>query len=160
MITIHTRERTWQPEEMAEVKALLTASGLPLAGLDQAADCLLLARHDQPGNLDKADRAPSSPLAGCAALEIVGASALLRSVAVTPAARGHGVGRQLVAAAEATARSRGLTTMYLLTESAVDYFPRLGYASVDRAQVDPAVAASVEFVSACPASAQAMRKRL
>ena len=43
----------------------------------------------------------------------------------------------------------------LLTETAAGWFPRFGFHLVDRAALDPALAASAELAGACPATAQA-----
>jgi amino-acid N-acetyltransferase len=93
---------------------------------------------------------------GCAALELYGAAALLRSVAVSPEARGTGLGQRLVAAALDRAHRLGVTSVYLLTETAAGFFPRFGFRAVERATVPVALQASVEFRAACPASATAM----
>src|SRR6185503_12295305 len=97
---------------------------------------------------------------GCAAVEIHGAAGLLRSVAVDEPRRGEGFGHQLTQAALDLARARGLSQVYLLTTTAADFFPRFGFRVVARGEVDPAVRQSVEFTTACPASAVAMRADL
>ncbi len=84
----------------------------------------------------------------------------MRSIAVDLPHRGLGLGIQLTEAILALARSRGLRTVYLLTETAAAFFPRFGFRSIRREEVDPAVQRSVEFTKACPASAQAMRAEL
>ena len=63
-------------------------------------------------------------------------------------------------AALALARRQGITHVYLLTETAANFFPRFGFRPVDRSQVPPAVQNSIEFTSLCPASALAMELRL
>jgi amino-acid N-acetyltransferase len=50
--------------------------------------------------------------------------------------------------------------VFLLTTAAERFFPKFGFEPVDREQVPPSVGASVEFQSACPASAIVMRKQL
>ena len=50
--------------------------------------------------------------------------------------------------------------LYLLTTTAEGYFPKFGFERITRAEVPPSVQASVEFATACPASAIVMRKRL
>jgi amino-acid N-acetyltransferase len=87
-------------------------------------------------------------------------AALLRSVAVDQARRGQGLGQQLTQAALSLAKQQGVTEVYLLTETAADFFPRFGFRPVSRAQVAPAVQGSVEFTTACPASALAMMASL
>jgi len=122
---------------------LLRGSRLPAAGLAGHLASALIARDG--------DR-----VVGSAALELYGASALLRSVAVETGRRGQGLGRQLTEAVLALAHSRGVRRVYLLTETAADFFARLGFTGLDRQAVDPAVQQSIEFRGACPASAVCM----
>jgi N-acetylglutamate synthase-like GNAT family acetyltransferase len=129
------------------IEALLTAAGLPLDGLTAALPAAVVARGKYA-------------VVGCAAVEIHGSVGLLRSVCVAPDQRGTGLGRRLVTAAEETAASLGLTELYLLTETAEGWFPRLGYRVATRASVPAALTASPEFTGACPASAAVLRKRL
>jgi GNAT superfamily N-acetyltransferase len=46
--------------------------------------------------------------------------------------RGQGVGRVLVRAIEDQARQRGSRRLYLYTDSAIDYYERLGWSTIDR----------------------------
>ncbi len=85
---------------------------------------------------------------------------LLRSVTVSPALRGRGLGASLVAAVEAKARMLGLRRLWLLTTTAPDFFRRLGYADSKRAEAPEAVQQSSEFKSLCPTSAVCLSKRL
>ena len=94
---------------------------------------------------------------GCAAVEQYGNAGLLRSVAVSKFERGSGLGTQLVKNAITHAAPRGLDTLILLTTTAELYFPRFGFRIVDRASVPQSVLQSVEFRSACPATATVMR---
>jgi amino-acid N-acetyltransferase len=54
------------------------------------------------------------------------------------------------------AEERGLRALYLLTMTAEHYFPRFGFAPVERGAVPAEIATTLEFRSACPASAIAM----
>jgi amino-acid N-acetyltransferase len=130
-------------QELTAVVALLTHSRLPEAGLTEHVDSLLVAREG--------DR-----VVGCAALEVYGEQALLRSVAVDESMRGRGLGRDLTRAALELAEGRGVLTVYLLTETAAGFFPRFGFAVVDRASVSGAVTSSAEFTTACPSTATVM----
>ena len=78
-------------------------------------------------------------IVGAAAVEPYGQAGLLRSVVVAESRRGTGLGRELVAAAEALAQEEGIRELYLLTETAADWFPRLGYEVVDREEARAAV---------------------
>lgn len=99
-------------------------------------------------------------LVGVAGLEVYGASALLRSVAVEDSWRGSGVGRTLIDRALEQARQAGIEDVFLLTTTAEHYFPRFGFSCVNRDSVNPGVQASIEFQEACPTSAIIMRKSL
>jgi len=132
------------------IECLLAEAGLPLDGLDLALATAVVARDE---GADKA-------VVGCAGIEPYGFTGLLRSVCVVADRRGTGLGRSLVAAAEALAATRGIDDLYLLTETAADWFPRLGYEPTLRASVPAALAASPEFVNACSESAAVLRKRL
>lgn len=136
-----------RPDDGPSILRLLAESGLPLDGLLDHLDTAFVARAE-------------GRLVGCAALEVYPGGALLRSVAVDRSARGRGIGRALTDAAVALAQSLDLPDIYLLTTTAEHYFPRLGFVTIPRDQVPASVQQSVEFWSACPASAIAMKHRL
>jgi amino-acid N-acetyltransferase len=135
------------PNDLAAIEALLAANQLPTAGLRDSIATALVARI-------------GSRTIGCVALEVYRSGVLLRSVAVDGAWRGRGIGHQLTRAGLDLARSLGADTAYLLTTTAGDFFPRFGFARVERAEVPDDVKQSIEFRSACPASALAMRLEL
>jgi amino-acid N-acetyltransferase len=142
--------RVASPEDLAEVEHLLEASGLTRDGL---AAC---ARH---GALIVAE-ADDGCLMGCVGVERYGDAAVVRSLAVTAGARGHGLGSALVARAVDDARAAGARDAWLLTETAAPFFAARGWRAADRAAAPAGVAGSIEFTSACPASVPAMRRDL
>ena len=79
---------------------------------------------------------------------------------MTAERRGEGLGREIVAVAEALARADGIRELYLLTETASDWFPRLGYEVVERAIASAAVGRSIEFTTVCRDTGIPMRRRL
>jgi amino-acid N-acetyltransferase len=129
------------------IEGLLAGAGLPLDGLELALDTAVVARG-------------TDAIEGCAAVEPYGSYGLLRSVCVAAGLRGTGMGHRLVEAAEQLAASRGIAELYLLTDTAEGWFPRLGYVPATRAQVPAALTASPEFTDACPQSAAVLYKRL
>jgi N-acetylglutamate synthase-like GNAT family acetyltransferase len=131
-------------EDFDAIAALLAANSLPLEGLADHLDAALVARQD-------------GRIVGAAALEVYKDGGLLRSVVVARALQGSGLGRRLVEAVLAHARERRLPAVYLLTTTAALYFPKLGFEAITRAEVPAGVQQSVEFRSACPASATVMR---
>jgi amino-acid N-acetyltransferase len=81
-------------------------------------------------------------------------------VVVDPIVQGQGLGHRLSEAALGIAKDRGTQTAFLLTTTAEKFFPKLGFEPIVRDDVPASVQASIEFQSACPASAVVMRKRL
>ena len=136
-----------QPEDLSALLALLDESGLPRDGFSGHLASALVVRD-------------GAGIVGCAALEMYGPSALLRSVAVSPLRRGEGWGHRLTEAALDLARQHSVEHVYLLTETAGDFFPRFGFRAIPRASVPPEVQQSVEFATACPASALVMVKQM
>jgi predicted GNAT family N-acyltransferase len=68
---------------------------------------------------------------GCACLRPYGAQHKVERVAVLPELRGTGLGRDLMAAVEAHARSAGACDLVLHAQvSVVEFYERLGWASV------------------------------
>jgi amino-acid N-acetyltransferase len=134
-------------EDLGQVLALLERHGLPLDGAAGLEEALVVARRN-------------GEIAGAAGLELYADGALLRSVVVDSSVQGQGLGRSLTEAALALARARGIPAVFLLTTTADGFFARLGFERVNRAEVPASVQQSVEFQSACPASAIVMRKPL
>jgi amino-acid N-acetyltransferase len=95
-----------------------------------------------------------------AGLEVYGAFGLLRSMAVSPEWRGRGIGKALTERLLELAGAMGLQAVYLLTTTAQGYFAGHGFAIVGRKKVPAGIRSSVEFASACPASAACMFKLL
>jgi amino-acid N-acetyltransferase len=97
---------------------------------------------------------------GVIGLELFGRHALLRSLAVAPDHRRAGLATALVNHAEAYARSQGVTSIFLLTTTAEDFFKRRGYLPADRASAPAAIRTTREFAGLCPASSAFLFKAL
>ena len=134
-------------EDADAIVAFIVAANLPADGLLDHLGTTLVARR-------------LGRIVGTAALEIYAEGALLRSVAVDAALRGHGVGHRLTEAAVALAEQRAVGTLFLLTLTAEAFFPRFGFVPIARDDVPASVRQSVEFTAACPASAIVMKKAL
>jgi amino-acid N-acetyltransferase len=133
--------------DLPALRELLSLCGLPVDGVAGNPDAFLVA-FDEGG------------LTGSVGLEPCGADGLLRSLAVHPDYRGRGLGARLTRRALQEARRLGLRRVFLLTETASEYFPRFEFRPVSRQQAPSAVQASVEFASACPETAICMERRL
>jgi amino-acid N-acetyltransferase len=66
-------------------------------------------------------------LVGCTGIEIYEEVGLIRSVAVQPSFQGHGLGRKLVETIHPFALEKKLTEVYLLTETAEQFFLKQDY---------------------------------
>jgi amino-acid N-acetyltransferase len=130
--------------DLAAMKALLVASGLPTAGVDDHWKTFLVARE-------------GDAMVACGGAEAYQFAALIRSVAVSPQHRGHGIGRKIVRQLLDRLASRGLREFYLLTTTAEEYFRKRGFKTIDRDEVHPQLLSSREFQDACPESAVCMR---
>ena len=132
--------------DMAAVRAILTAVELPVVDVDDDKFGSFFVLRNEHG------------LCGTVGLEVLGDDAILRGLAVTAAVRGHGYGWILADLAVQWARFRGCRRIYLLTESASDFFAvKLGFRVVDRSTVSPAVAETPTFQGSTDSKFVAMR---
>jgi amino-acid N-acetyltransferase len=137
-----------RPQDLLPILALLEANQLPIRDLARNGSVRFLVARD------------GDSLAGVIALESFGKTGLLRSLAVPDAQRGRGFGVALTQALEDEARQAGIGRLVLLTETAADFFARLGYERIERGSAPDAVRGSQEFTSLCPATATCMAKIL
>lgn len=137
--------RSARPADLEAVEAALGAANLPLDGLrDQFGDAYAVA-------------VSNGQVIGVEGIEVHGDDGLLRSAAVLDGWRGRGIGDALTRDRIEWARRRGLRSLYLLTTTASDWFPRFGFVPADRDSAPDAVRRSREFAEACPSSAHFMR---
>lgn len=99
-------------------------------------------------------------LVGYGGFEVSGENVLLRSVLVKEAARGKGIGRNIVLLLMSRAFDAGARNAWLLTGSAAPFFERLGFAVVARETAPEAVRTSPQAMSLCPASAPLLTRRI
>jgi N-acetylglutamate synthase-like GNAT family acetyltransferase len=131
-----------------ELQALLEQCELPVADLfEEKAMAFFGCRED--GNL-----------VAVVGMETGIDAILLRSLAVAPAHRGHGLARRLVAFVEHLAGARGKETLFLLTDSAPDFFRVLGYIDVPRERAPDWIRAGAQFSELCPGDAAFLSKSL
>ena len=93
---------------------------------------------------------------GAAGAEKYGQYGLLRSVVVKREFRGQGIARLLIERIGKYAASQNISKLFLLTETASDYFERKGFVKISRDEVPEALKASSEFAHVCPVSAIVM----
>ncbi|MDB4926807.1 arsenic resistance N-acetyltransferase ArsN2 [Mucilaginibacter sp.] len=130
-----------------QIIALLSAEKLPVDDLPETLENFIVA-------LD------GDEVTGAIGLEIYGDYALLRSMVVTPPYRNKGVAGELLQQLETIANTQSIKEIYLLTETAPDYFTGKDYQTITRADVPAEVQQSSEFSYACPQTAIVMKKIL
>jgi amino-acid N-acetyltransferase len=128
------RIRAARSEDLDAIKALLAENELPAADLTRELMPDFVVAEDADGSV-----------VGSVGLERFGTNALLRSLAVSQAARGVGLGRSLTVHAENAARVAGISELWLLTTTAADFFRRAGYTMVNRNTAPAELLASTQF---------------
>jgi len=130
---------------------LLLKTNLPLEGIESHLENFLIVRNVTAGD-------SQGTLIACAGLEIYGNSTLLRSVAVHPDFQGKGYGSQLVDEMIELARKKHITRLFLLTDTAEEYFKKRGFVTVSRDKIPSDMKNSVEFTFLCASSPTMMRE--
>lgn len=125
----------------------------------RSVDTLVAEAGLEPFPADQLDAtvvaATGAHVVATAAVEAAGSEGYLRTVAVARAARGLGVGAQVVAGAVRRAVDRGVTDVFLVTEDGSGFFQRLGFEPLARQDLPQWIG---ERATSCSASATAMRR--
>ncbi|HOY03982.1 MAG TPA: arsenic resistance N-acetyltransferase ArsN2 [Saprospiraceae bacterium] len=135
------------PENRAALESLLLGLSLPVADLPADLTHFTLAFD-------------GSLLVGSAGVEPVGNVGLLRSVAVAESYRNLGLAGRLFNSSIADARTKGISEIWLITNTADNYFERHGFERVERENAPGEIADTSQFKGLCPSSAVVMRKLL
>ena len=133
--------------DLNRVEALLEANDLPHQDVRTKPSCFFVAYSD-------------TEFVGIGGIEIYGSNGLLRSVVITESNRGQSYGAALCDALEAYARTNRVSTLYLLTTSAVAFFRQCGYGVIVRDDVPSSIQRTTEFTELCPISATCLKKDL
>jgi amino-acid N-acetyltransferase len=143
---------TYQPliskpndEQRIEILSLLKAEKLPFEDLSNSLGNFLVAIED-------------NKVIGAIGLEQYENYGLLRSMVVSKKFRNQKIASSLVHHLEGLASAQGIECIYLLTETASEYFEKKGYQKISREKVPASIQASSEFSHICPASAIVMKK--
>src|SRR5262249_40526917 len=127
------------------IATVIKAVDLPIDGLREHLGNFLVLRN-------------GDEVVGCVGLEIYDEVAILRSLAVVTEHRGEGLGWMLADNAVERARQSGVRRLYLLTETATDFFANhFGFRIIDRQRVEPPANQSAQFTSGVYNGATAMR---
>ncbi|MCF6255530.1 MAG: arsenic resistance N-acetyltransferase ArsN2 [Gammaproteobacteria bacterium] len=129
--------------DLTAIKTLLNSSKLPSDDCDEHIGNFIVAE----------DR---GKIIGTGGLEICGADGLLRSIVITPEHRGNGIAKKIYQQIEDRAYSLDVSTLYLLTESATEYFKKLGFVIKKRSETPKSIMQTKQFRELCPSSATVM----
>lgn len=139
--------RPAEPDDGEYVETLLAGNDLPVADLSGKLDCLYVCEA-------------GAKRVGVCGLERRGDDGLVRSVVVEGPARGNGYGTDACEELLNRARAADITTVYLLTTTAEEFFERLGFEAVAREAVPESIRTTSEFDDLCPATAVCMKREL
>ena len=144
--SVGARDATYRRADRADwpaIEALLRAGHLPVEGA---------AEHIAHFTVGTGSRG----IFAAGGFEPHGAYALLRSFVVAEAEQGRSHGTDLLRHVLLDARQAGIETVFLLTQTAEQFFARFGFKPVERDDAPPAIRQTSEFTSLCPASARLM----
>jgi amino-acid N-acetyltransferase len=132
------------PDDLIKVQALLRSNHLPFEDCgDHLSNFVGIAQDNQ--------------IIAIGGFEPVGRFALLRSVAVDSQFRGLGLALCLIENILGKLRFLNVEAVYILTETADQYFSRLGFKAIERDELPLEIKTTQQCQTLCPASAIAMR---
>jgi amino-acid N-acetyltransferase len=134
--------------ELKKLQHFLQTNKLPYADIKTDGD-VFVAYYDAKGNI-----------IASGGLELYGASALLRSIAVDQHYRGKELGKRMVDDLIVKAKDLKIDFVFLLTETARAFFLKKGFSDVSRDDVPVEIKSSSEFSFVCPVSAACMSYRI
>ena len=136
-----------QSNDIEQIKSLLQANDLPVVGVAQHWKNFLVA--------DKQDC-----VLGALGAHYDDKKALLRSFAVNGGQRNSGIGKELLQSMLLEMQSRGIKEVFLLTETAANYFIREGFVAICRAEIPQNLLKESGLDQACPCSSQCLKRQL
>jgi len=134
-------------KDFEAVCKLLLQENLPIVDLNPLLENFFIAVED-------------NKLTGVIGMDRYGTDGLLRSAIVQKEYRNTGIAAALVARLFDEAAKQGVSTLYLITDTAAAYFEKKGFNKITKAEVAPAVLESKEFNGLCPASSIIMVQKL
>ena len=134
-------------KDFETVCKLLLQENLPIADLNPLLENFFIAVED-------------NKITGVIGMDRYGKDGLLRSAIVQKEYRNTGIAAALVARLFDEAAKQGVSTLYLITDTAAAYFEKKGFNKITKAEVAPAVLESKEFNGLCPASSIIMVQKL
>ena len=129
--------------DLVGIERLLKDNNLPFSDCSEHIDNFII----------KEDK---NNIIGIGGIEIYGCNGLIRSIVVTKIQRGKGIAKDIFQIIKEKAFGFGVTDIYLLTETANEYFEKLGFRAVKRTEVPESIMNTKQFKELCPSSAVVM----
>lgn len=141
------RLRNAEQRDIPLIQSWLQQNHLPDSDVLDILDGLFLMQHQ---NVD----------IGLGGIELYPPYGLLRSVVIAEPFRGKGYGKLLCFLLMEHATAHKIHTLFLLTETAPDFFASLGFEQIERQTAPPALQNTTEFSHLCPSSATCMTRHI
>lgn len=129
------------------IKDILKELELPFTDIDNFIDNFLIAKAD-------------NEIVGNIGIEVYNSLAVLRSLGVKKKYQGLGIGHQLFISLKKSAYRLNISEIYLLTETAENFFAKYGFIRHHRNKVPQIIKQTNEFKTLCPATAVCMILRM
>ena len=130
--------------DLYDIHQLLQMVNLPIGGVKEHIDNFLVLKDN------------SAIVKGCIGLELYSEYALLRSAAVHPENQNQGIGKKLTEAIIAYAKKIQIQKLFLITNTAEEYFRKKGFTVIQENEIPASVKQSVEFTFQCAKTGKTM----
>lgn len=102
----------------------------------------------------------NNEIIGAGGLEVYDDIGLVRSIVVDQQYRSNGIAKKLYKLIEAQAYQFNIKSLYLLTETAIEYFNKLGFEIKQRSEIPITIIQTKQLKELCPASATVMYREI
>lgn len=137
--TIRQAER----KDFAAIRELLLTNNLPVVGVEEHIEEFMIAEQ--------------TDLVGVMGALQENKKGLIRSFAVAASLRKNGVGLALLQSMKERLKQQGVKDVYLLTETARDYFKKRGFTEIIREEMPQTLLKESGLDQACPCSSYCLK---
>lgn len=134
-------------QDIEQIENLLNKYNLPVNDIMEYIDNFVVAEQE-------------NNIIGIGGYENLGKIVLIRSIAVAQEYRGESIGVNIYHLLEKKIKDIGIKEAYLLTETAADYFKKIGFTIKERTMMPEAVTTTRQFKELCPSTAIIMFNEL
>lgn len=126
---------------------LLSTHKLPIADINKELPHFILAKNE-------------NQVVGSIGLDKYGTIGLLRSLSTDSLFQQQGIASKLVEELISLCKSEGIEVLYLLTETAKNFFEKRGFSAADRSTAPEPIKNTREFTELCASTAVLMKKEV